>query len=134
MNGLAKQFITVSKTSFFFFPIYPHRVRTFPSGMTRLARQQSKSRQIHTNLPARMSFLMMTAVLRSITMDERSWYLLDLYRSWTAVRMKIGLVGVSLDKYQRYRWSPTEVTYFLLTTSKSQGEIMWAKIFMRINI
>jgi len=46
--------------------------------------------------------------------------------------MKIRLVGVSLDKYQRYHHSPTEVTYFLPAISKSQGDIMWAKIFMRI--
>lgn len=46
--------------------------------------------------------------------------------------MRIRLVGVSLDKYQCYHRSPTEVAYFLLAIGKSQGDIMWAKIFMRI--
>lgn len=46
--------------------------------------------------------------------------------------MKIRLAGVALDKYHCYHRSPTEVTYFLLAIGKSQVDITWAKIFMRI--
>lgn len=46
--------------------------------------------------------------------------------------MKIRLGGVSPDKYQHYQHSSTEVTYFLPAFSKSQGDNIRAKVFMRI--